>query len=120
MADKHTPMCDGFDERMAAFAKAAHPTPDQCIAVVMDLLQAVKDQKWDHKGGPLNAVLHNYGNKPEPTPKKATESALMAILEKSMNKASMRKLEEQCKRVGLHGTLAITLLADRRTRATPR
>ena len=99
MEDKHTPMCDGYDERMAAFARTAHPTPDQCIVVVMDLLQAVKDQRWSHKGGPLNAVLRDYGSKPEPTPRKTTESALTVILEKSMNKASMTKLEEQCKRV---------------------
>ena len=43
-------MSDGYDERMVAFAKEPHPTPDQCVVVVMDLLQAVKNKRWDHKG----------------------------------------------------------------------
>ena len=112
MASTHTPMCDGYDERMSAFAKAAHPTPDECIMVVMDLLQSVKAKRWEHKGGALNAVLRDYKRSPEPTPKKATESALAAILENSMNKATLRRLGEQCKRAGLYETLAIAMLSD--------
>ena len=56
-------MCDGYDERMSAFTKVAHPTPDECIMVVMDLLQSVKAKRWEHKGGVLNAVLRDYKSK---------------------------------------------------------
>ena len=103
-------MSEGFNERMAAFAKAAHPTPEQCIVVVLDLLQAVKIQRWDHKVATLNAVLKDYNKQPERAPKQATEAALTAILENSMNKAAMVRLEEQCRRLGLLATLFFLLV----------
>lgn len=60
-------------------------------------LQAVKSKRWDHKGGPLNKVLQDYGKKPEPTPQRASDAALSAILENSMNKAALRLLSDQCR-----------------------
>ena len=42
MDERHVPMSDGYDQRMAEFAAEAHPSPDQCIRVLLDLLESVK------------------------------------------------------------------------------
>jgi len=112
MDERHVPMSDGYDQRMAEFAAEAHPSPDQCIRVLLDLLESVKRDRWEHKGTALNRVLRDYGCRPATSPEAAARKVLTAILENSMNKSAMRKLAQECKASGLEDTLDTILQVE--------